>query len=62
MTTLKFHGKVEGTTECERESSLLSAALQAKSGYPEPTVVHALARARFLDTAKAHLGRRDLLP
>ena len=29
MATLKFHGKVEGTTQCERESSLLAAALQA---------------------------------
>ena len=49
-------------TACVHEPWKAPAALQAKSGYPEPTVVHALARARFLDTAKAHLGRRDLLP
>ncbi len=32
-------------------------ALRAGLDYPEPIVDHALARARFLATAKAHLGR-----
>jgi deoxyribodipyrimidine photo-lyase len=32
-------------------------ALRARLEYPEPIVDHALARARFLATAKAHLGR-----
>ncbi len=31
--------------------------LRARLGYPEPMVDHAIARERFLATAKAHLGR-----
>jgi len=34
------------------------AALRRKLGYPEPIVEHALARARFLATAKEHLSGR----
>ena len=33
------------------------AGLRARLDYPEPIVDHALARARFLATAKGHLGR-----
>jgi deoxyribodipyrimidine photolyase len=31
--------------------------LRARLDYPEPIVDHALARQRFLATAKGHLGR-----
>ncbi|HVZ31600.1 MAG TPA: FAD-binding domain-containing protein, partial [Polyangiaceae bacterium] len=43
---------------------LMTAAALARAGvalgrdYPEPCVDHARARQRFLDTARAHLGRR----
>ncbi|MFZ4512437.1 MAG: cryptochrome/photolyase family protein [Geothrix sp.] len=51
----------EYPTSCVHEPWKAPAALQARSGYPAPVVVHALARARFLETAKAHLGRPALL-
>ena len=44
-------------TACLHEPWKAPARLRASLDYPEPIVDHALARARFLATAKGHLGR-----
>ena len=44
-------------TACIHEPWKAPSRLRANLDYPEPIVDHALARARFLATAKGHLGR-----
>ena len=44
-------------TACIHEPWKAPARLRASLDYPDPIVDHALARARFLATAKGHLGR-----
>jgi len=44
-------------TTCIHEPWKAPAQLRASLDYPDPIVDHALARARFLATAKGHLGR-----